>query len=245
MTDSTDRWSRVARCSTRRGGGRARTRRVSSTTACGGDRELEAEVAGAARRGRRGRRLPRRLRARVSASLLLGDAAPALPAGSMVGPYRIERALGRGGMGVVYLADDTRLARPVTLKVLHPQRHRRRETARAASARSPRRRRARASECRHGACPRGDRRASCASSASTCPVARRGNGSTPAGPLSVDEAVDVARQVARGLDAAHRQGIIHRDLKPENILVGDNGVVRILDFGIARTISAGPGARSA
>jgi len=61
------------------------------------------------------------------------------------------------------------------------------------------------------------------------------------GPLPVREALDVALQVARGLDAAHRQGIIHRDLKPENILIGSSGAVRILDFGIARVMTDEPG----
>jgi serine/threonine-protein kinase len=60
------------------------------------------------------------------------------------------------------------------------------------------------------------------------------------GPLPVAEAAAVARQVALGLEAAHRAGIIHRDLKPENILLGDAGAVRILDFGIARAIEAQP-----
>jgi len=238
MTGSPDRWPRVAALfhEARQRHGRERTAFLDE--ACGGDAHLKAEVeallgADAGADGFLAGAGP------GVASLLLDDAGPVMTAGTMVGPYRIMRPLGRGGMGVVYLAEDTRLVRPVTLKVLHPQdtaddtrRERLRLEARAAAALvHPNVAAVHALEEIAG---------------QLFIVSEYVPGHTArerldaSGPLPVDDALDVALQVARGLDAAHRQGIIHRDLKPENILIGDNCVVRILDFGIARTITSEP-----
>ena len=57
------------------------------------------------------------------------------------------------------------------------------------------------------------------------------------GGMSVDDALDVARQIAEGLEAAHDHGIIHRDLKPANVKVRRDGVVKVLDFGLARAMA--------
>ena len=136
-------------------------------------------------------------------------------------------------MGVVYLAEDTRLARLVTLKVLHPQdtadeqrRERLRLEARAAAAL------VHPNVAAVHALEEIDGQLFIVSDYVPGRTARERLDA--GGPLAVADALDVARQVARGLEAAHRQGIIHRDLKPENILIGEHGVVRILDFGIAR-----------
>ena len=63
------------------------------------------------------------------------------------------------------------------------------------------------------------------------------------GPLPIDEAVSIARQIAEALEAAHQLGIIHRDLKPANIKVRPDGVVKVLDFGLAKAIDS-PGTDS-
>ena len=238
MTDSSDRWSRIAALfhEARRHQGRERADFLDE--ACGADLALRSELeellgADAGADGFLADAGP------GVASLLLGDGAAVMPAGSMVGPYRVVRPLGRGGMGTVYLADDTRLARPVTLKALHPQdvsdetrRERLRLEARAAAALvHPNVATVHALEEISG---------QLFIVSEYVPGRTARDRLESSGPLPVGEALDVARQVARGLDAAHRQGIIHRDLKPENILIGDNGVVRILDFGIARTMSPEP-----
>jgi hypothetical protein len=239
MTDSTDRWSRVSALFHEARERHGPERAAFLDEACGTDRVLRTELeellgadAGAGKfLGDAGPAV---------ASLLLDDAGPGMAAGTMVGPYRVVRTLGRGGMGVVYLADDTRLARPVTLKVLHPQdtadgrrRERLRLEARAAAALvHPNVAAVHALEEIEG---------QLVIVSEYVPGRTARERLDARGPLPADEAVDVARQVARGLDAAHRQGIIHRDLKPENILLGDNGAVRILDFGIARTMAVEPG----
>jgi serine/threonine protein kinase len=153
--------------------------------------------------------------------------------GNMVGHYEILEILGGGGMGIVYRARDTRLARVVALKFLPPEltrdpqaKERFEQEARAASSldhpnlctilelgETPDGRLYLAMPCYDGETLR-----------------RRIEG----GPLPVDEAIDIALQIARGLAKAHRNGIIHRDIKPANLIVTSDGVVKILDFGLAK-----------
>ncbi len=235
MTVTSDRWARVAELFDQAQQCSPDEQAAFLDEACAGDVELKAEVMALLDAGGRadGFLTPR---GPGVGALLLGDSTPTLQAGAMVGSYRIEQQLGQGGMGVVYLAEDTRLGRPVTLKVLHPRdtsdetrRERLRFEARAAAALvHPNIGTVHALEDLDG---------------QLCIVGEYMPGRTARemldadGPLPMTEAVGVAMQVARGLDAAHRHGIIHRDLKPENILIGDNGVARILDFGIARAVT--------
>jgi tetratricopeptide (TPR) repeat protein/predicted Ser/Thr protein kinase len=164
------------------------------------------------------------------------DAPGALP--ERVGRYRVERPIGRGGMGVVYLARDPALERAVALKLLPP------EVAGdpAAGARLLREARA-ASALDHpniatvyevGETP--DRRPFIAMAYYEGETLRE---RIARGPVPAREAVHIAAQVADGLAAAHDRGIVHRDIKPENVVVTLDGVVKILDFGIARAAAAG------
>jgi serine/threonine protein kinase len=160
------------------------------------------------------------------------EPAALLTEGAEFGPYRIERIIGRGGMGVVYLARDTRLHRPVALKALPPHlfrddrmRARLRQEARAAAALS------------HPSIATiyaleeiGDQ----IFIASEFLEGRTLREELGAGPFSEARALDIARAVAAALQAAHDRGIVHRDLKPENIIVTSNGGVKILDFGLAQ-----------
>ena len=167
-------------------------------------------------------------------------AAP-LNAGTRLGPYEVVSPLGAGGMGEVYRARDTRLDRDVAIKILpaalasDPDRVARldREAKLLASLNHPR------IAAIHSLEHFGDQRAL---------VMELVEGDTldarlmPGRGLELDEALDVAWQIAEGLEAAHAKGIIHRDLKPANIKVDPNGRVKLLDFGLAKAFGADSGA---
>jgi len=162
---------------------------------------------------------------------LTADSRPAL-VGRTVGPYRIDRVLGEGGMGIVYLADDTRLARPVALKAL-PARY----TQDAASReRLKREARAAASLSHPGiatvyALEEFDGDVFVAFEFVPGETLRA---ELRRGPLPVRAVVPTALALARALAAAHERGIVHRDLKPENVMRTPTGDIKILDFGLAR-----------
>ncbi len=160
--------------------------------------------------------------------------AEVLEAGARVGVYEIVDRLGTGGMGVVYRARDTRLGRTVALKVLRdedPELLRRLETeARAASA------------LNHPNIVHIYDVGVAAREAGAHYVAMEYvDGATlrrrlAPGPLGVPELLDLGAQLADGLAKAHRAGIVHRDLKPENVMVTPDGLVKILDFGLAKVV---------
>jgi serine/threonine-protein kinase len=165
----------------------------------------------------------------------------ALTIGSRLGPYEITALLGAGGMGEVYRARDTRLGRDVALKILPDlfasdgERLARftREAQILASLNHP-----------HVAAIFGVEEALSPGPGQTRPsalVLELVDGPTLAdrireGPLPVDEALAIARQIADALEAAHGQGVIHRDLKPANVKVRPDGTVKVLDFGLAKAI---------
>jgi serine/threonine-protein kinase len=148
-----------------------------------------------------------------------------------VGSFEVERELGRGGMGVVYLARDTRLGRQVALKALpevflaDTERRARleREAKALAAASHPN------IAGIYGLETAGERLYLVLEYVAGETLARR----LERGPLPVDEALDLAEQIAAGIEAAHEAGVVHRDLKPGNVAVTDDGRVKILDFGLA------------
>ena len=165
--------------------------------------------------------------------LVASDTHMPLVAGTRLGPYEVVGLLGAGGMGEVYRARDPRLARDVAIKVLPP----RWITDPERLGRFEREARAAAALNHPNIIAVYDTGTSdgvpfIASELLTGTTLREAL--TPEGPLAARKALDVAQQIARGLAAAHARGIVHRDLKPENIFVGTDGVVKILDFGLAR-----------
>ena len=153
--------------------------------------------------------------------------------GKTISHYRVLEKLGEGGMGAVYKAEDTKLKRTVALKFLPP------EVTSDPEARE-----------------RFVREAQAASSLdhpNVCTVHEIGTTTDgqmfivmaccegeslksrlQRGPLKLEDAVDIAAQVARGLAKAHARGVVHRDVKPGNIIVSDDGTVKIVDFGLAK-----------
>ena len=157
-----------------------------------------------------------------------------LEPGTTLGPYEVLSAIGAGGMGEVYKARDTKLDRDVALKILpdafvnDPERLARfqREAKVLASLNHPN------IAAIYGLEESGD---------SPALVLEYVPGPTlqdriAKGPIPLDEALPIARQIAEALEAAHEQGIIHRDLKPANVKVKDDGTVKVLDFGLAKAL---------
>jgi serine/threonine protein kinase/Tol biopolymer transport system component len=156
----------------------------------------------------------------------------ALATGTRLGPYEILSAIGAGGMGEVYRARDTKLDRDVAIKVLpeafagDPERTARfqREAKTLASLNHPH------IAIIHGLEQAGDIQALVMELVEGETLADR----IARGPIPIDEALAIAKQIAEALEAAHEQGIIHRDLKPANIKVTPDGTVKVLDFGLAK-----------
>jgi len=161
-----------------------------------------------------------------------------LDPGMALGPYTIVGPVDAGGMGEVYRARDTRLARDVAIKVLAPE-----------LARDPEHLKRFEQEALA---------AGALNHPNVCMVLDVGvhDGSPYAvmellkgrslrelirsGPLPLRRAIDTATQAAVGLGAAHAAGIVHRDVKPENLFVTDDGLVKVIDFGIAKLMRPGP-----
>src|SRR5438270_8385137 len=173
----------------------------------------------------------------VAPELLTNDRASTM-VGELIGHYRIESLIGVGGMGEVYLARDERLGRKVALKLL-PKRLTADETqlsrfkteARAASA------------LNHP------------NILTVYEIGVEGNryfiaaefiegitlrASLACGRMNLDDALEIAVQVASALAAAHETGVVHRDIKPENIMLRPDGYAKVLDFGIAKLTEQRP-----
>jgi eukaryotic-like serine/threonine-protein kinase len=167
---------------------------------------------------------------------------PGTPRPLVDGKYRIAAELGRGGMGIVYRAEDTRLKRPVALKFLSedlaasPEARARflREAQAAASLDNPH-------VCTVYGAGEHEGRAYIA-------MALVEGGSLKdriaSGPLTLDETLSISRQVAEGLAEAHGRRIVHRDIKPANIMLAGGRHAKITDFGLARIEGSGETTRT-
>jgi serine/threonine-protein kinase len=158
-----------------------------------------------------------------------------LTTGSRLGVYDILNQIGAGGMGEVYRARDTRLNRDVAIKVLPSE-----------------------LAADHDRLARFEREAQILASLNHPNIAQiygvEDSTGMPAlvmelvegptladrlakGPIPLDEALPIAKQIAEALEAAHEQGIIHRDLKPANVKLRADGTVKVLDFGLAKAFN--------
>ncbi len=155
-----------------------------------------------------------------------------LPPGSRVGAYEIVELIGRGGMGEVYRARDSRLKRDVALKVLpetladKPDFVRRFEQEAQAAAALNHPNIVAVYDVGVGPGP--------LHVVSELLEGKTLRSALEAGPISVRQAIEWASQIAEGLAAAHDKGIVHRDIKPENVFMTEGDRVKILDFGLAK-----------
>jgi len=204
--------------------------------ACTGDESLRVEVESllaSLEEGGSFLEIPAYRIAADQATVMTEEQGATVVAGQTINHYRITSLLGAGGMGEVYLAEDTRLERRVALKFLpalftQDKKHLRRfeQEARAVAALSH------PNVCViHEVVETGEGR--------HCIVMEYIEGATlreriSEEPMKVGEALDAAVQVTSALSAAHAAGIVHRDIKPENIMLRRDGYVKVLDFGLAK-----------
>src|SRR6266404_9300744 len=148
---------------------------------------------------------------------------PLLSVGDRLGPYEILGSIGAGGMGEVYKARDTRLNRDVAVKVSKEE----------FTERFAREARSIAALNHTNVCHLYD-------VGSNYLVLEYVEGQALKGPLTLDEAMPLIAQLIDGIEAAHEKNIVHRDLKPANIKITPEGVVKILDFGLAKATEPPP-----
>jgi serine/threonine protein kinase/Tol biopolymer transport system component len=217
-------------------------REVFLAKACAGDEALRREVAGLLHTPRTADGLFAAPAAAAFASMA-ADSDTSMLTGRRLGVYHLHEQIGAGGMGQVYRARDTRLGRDVAIKIL-PRAF---TTDRDRMARFEREARVLAA-LNH---PNISAIYGVEEGPPEAGLHLRGlvlelvEGETLAdrvrrGPIPISDALAVAKQIADALDAAHEKGIVHRDLKPANIKITPGGVVKVLDFGLARW-AGGPG----
>ena len=154
--------------------------------------------------------------------------------GKTIAHYTVGEKLGAGGMGVVYQATDTKLNREVALKVLPDEFAQdstrmarfKREAQVLASLNHPN------IAAIHGLEQEGDTQAIAMELVDGLTLAER----IKQGAVPLEEALNIAKQIAEALESAHEQGVIHRDLKPANVKVKEDGTVKVLDFGLAKAL---------
>ena len=201
--------------------------------ACASDEELRREVESLLAYEDRAKTFIESPALDVAARMMAEENSQTVRVGESFNQYRIVSQLGAGGMGEVYLADDTRLRRRVALKFLPTaltkdkrHLHRFEVEARAIAAMSH------PNACTiHEVIETEDGR--------HCIVMEHVEGMAlreriTNGPIKVNEALDIAIQIASTLSSAHAAGIVHRDIKPENVMVRSDGYVKVLDFGLAK-----------
>ena len=162
--------------------------------------------------------------AEADAPLLDGSPLPTLKPGDTLGSFEIRGMIGRGGMGEVYRARDPRLNRDVAIKI----------SMESFSDRFGREARAIAALNHPNICTLYD-------VGSNYLVMELIEGEPPKGPLPLEEALRISRQIAEALEAAHEKGIVHRDLKPGNVKVKPDGSVKVMDFGLAKRLETASG----
>jgi serine/threonine protein kinase/TolB-like protein/Tfp pilus assembly protein PilF len=201
--------------------------------ACAGDEALRREVESLLAYEERAENFIESPALEVAAKMMAGEHSRTVGIGESFNQYRIVSRIGAGGMGEVYLADDTRLRRRVALKFLpdaltKDKRHLRRfevEAHAIAAMSHP-------NACTiHEVIQTGDGR--------HCIVMEYVEGMTLRerminGLIKADDALDIASQIASALSSAHAAGIVHRDIKPENVMLRRDGYVKVLDFGLAK-----------
>src|SRR5260370_4785800 len=160
----------------------------------------------------------------------------ALTSGTKVGPYEIVALLGAGGMGEVYRARDSKLGREVALKLLPPQFMT--DADRVARFEREARLLASLNHSHIGAIYGLEDSGNVSALVLELVEGDTLGDRVRRGPLPLAEALAIAQQVAEALDAAHRAGIMHRDLKPSNVKSTPDGVVKVLDFGLAKALAA-------
>src|SRR5688572_21480521 len=229
----TERWQDVERLYHAALERRPEERATFLAEACAGDKAMSLEVESLLAYEDQAEKFIESPALEVAAKMMANEQGATIAAGQTINHYRVISALGAGGMGEVYLAEDKRLQRKVALKFLpalltQETTHLRRfeQEARAVAALSH------PNVCTIHEVIKTE-------SGRHCIVMEYVEGVTlreriTKGQMEIAEALDAAVQIASGLSAAHEAGVVHRDVKPENVMVRRDGYMKILDFGLAK-----------